>query len=143
MTLLPFALWIVALVDALATYAFAFTANGFALGRSGPHAPWTYWLAQPSIYALIAPGALVAAWRGVSHARRAEASRSSWWQLAAEGAIAGGLLAPALVVVARGSASDAGLASLQAAFLCGVLGFVLAVINHVLSRMLTPPRAAA
>src|SRR5687767_8492394 len=79
----PRALWMVVLADVVATYVYSF-ATYEVLPRSPVSEPATYFLAQPWVYALIAPVAAVAAWRGARQVLDAWAARVRWWRLTLE-----------------------------------------------------------
>jgi hypothetical protein len=137
-------LWLVAVADFVLTYPWAFAANALT-PPDGPHAPWTYWIAQPWVYAFIAPVAAVAAWRGVCHVRAAGSRRQRWWQLPSEGFVVGigvALLAVLIDWPPHFSVRHAISEVLTIGVLVGSLGLLLSATNALLIRVLTPARSA-
>ena len=131
------ALWMVVLADVLLTYPVAFAAEAWMGGSEGPSAPTSYRVAQPWVYALIAPVAGVAAWRGARQVADAWAGRARWWRLPLEGAATGVALA-LLIGAPLGATSDLAPAVRDAALLAGGLGAALTCINLPLARLLRP-----
>ena len=132
------ALWVIAAIDFALTYAYAFVANALPVDRSGPSAPVSYWATQPWVYALIAPIAAVAAWRGVRHVQRMRGGNGRWWRLTAEAAGCG--VVP-VVAIAVFESSGLFRAMLEAAVIAGGLGLLVTAVNMALDRptqMLTP-----
>jgi hypothetical protein len=127
----------VAAVDFLLTYPYAFAVNELFGGQSGPRADWTHWAGQPWVYALIAPVAAVAAWRGVRQVQRLWAGRPAWWRLPAEGAAAAAAL-PVAVAIFEASAIFRAIG--ESALLGAGLGLLLTAANAVLARVLRPER---
>lgn len=126
----------VALADVLLTFPFCLAANELPLGRSGPHAPWRYWLSQPTAYVLIAPVAVGAAWFGVRQVRAAWAGRPRWGRVALEGAGLALTVTLAVSLLAQATLTDIIGATLKSAILAGGLGLLLTAVNYGLSRLL-------
>lgn len=136
---IPRALWMVVLADVVLTYAYAFVAVALT-PPEGPHAPATYWLTQAWVYALIAPVAAVAAWRGAGQVLNAWAGRPRWWRLTLEGAAFGA--AGVVIFAASGhTLAEVAMSILEVGAITGGLGVVLTGINLPLARLHRPVEA--
>jgi len=136
----------VALTDGLLTFPYVFAAEALPFGRSGPAAAWTYWLGQPWVYMLIAPVAVVVAWRGARQARALARRSKVWWWLSLElVALAVGATLVLSLFGAVGWSDTLGAAA-QSGALAAVLGLLLTPLNSLLARRVeneVPVRTAA
>jgi hypothetical protein len=131
-------LWIPLLVDLTVSYAYCFLVDAVPLDRQGPHAPWTHWVQQPWVYALLSPIVIVASWRALIELRRALAGeRRHWWRLPAEGAAGGAVLYLSVMAVAVMQIFDVR-AFAEAIAFGGLLGGLLTLTNDVAARAIKP-----
>lgn len=129
--------WAVAVADALLTYPYVFAANALLFAPEGPHATTAYWMTQAWVYLLIAPIAIVAAWRGARQVQHAWAGRPRWWRLPAEAAAFAA--ATVLMLPLFGAPlAEAALGSLPFMAVAGGLGLLLTCVNYPLARLLRP-----
>jgi hypothetical protein len=129
--------WLIVLIDALLTYPYVFAAEALMPPPEGPHATTAYWMTQAWVYALIAPVAIVAAWRGARQVQHAWAGRPRWWRLPVE-AMACALPAALMLLMSGAGVAEVVLGSPQLMALAGGLGLLLTCVNYPLARLLHP-----